>query len=160
QLRAALTRTEARADEDERRIVRLQINNGATALEEDDTTTAIVFFIDALRANRGGSERNHRTRIATALRQSPRMLRNQALDQFGTPQAPLNAALSPDVRFLAVVQADSVRVWDLGTGSSHELFIGRSEQVRLAFGSSGRLFCTQVLDGIARLWDLFGPEPV
>jgi serine/threonine protein kinase/WD40 repeat protein len=161
-LSAALARTEGIAEQERREIIELHVNRGVTALEEEDTVTAVFFFTEALRLDTGRAERNHRTRIATTLRRSPALLRRQTFDNLVTQEAPLTAALSADGRLLAVAGGnDAVRVWDLQTGGSRDLVVGRGEAARrLAFDSDGRLLLTRYANGRTDLWDLTGQDPV
>jgi serine/threonine protein kinase/WD40 repeat protein len=148
--------------EEKREIVQLQVVNGVTALEEEDTITAVYFFTEALRLDpEGPSARNHRTRIATALRQSPRLLRRQVLDHPLFREALLSAALSADERSLAVAGAGgTVRVWDLETGESRDAVIEQSDAARrLSFRLDGHLLLTEQAGDRLRSWDLTKGEP-
>src|SRR5262249_23388456 len=126
------------------------------ALEEGDAITAVLRFTEALRLDQGFPEHDHRLRIATALRQSPELLRLRTLDNLVLPEPPWSAAVSPDGRHLALLGAPgTVQVWDLSTGRSWSRVLGPSAAVRcLAFHPDGRLVLTQYAKGVAHVWDL------
>jgi serine/threonine protein kinase/WD40 repeat protein len=159
-LNEALAKSVAEERQD---IVRLHVNLGVAALEREETFEAAIQFTMALDWDEdGGHGRNHRTRIATALRQSPQLLAAQTFDSPVFRETPLAAALSPDGRRLAVAgAAGTVLVADLGTGESRRLVPGRGAAVRrVTFDADSRPLLTEYAGGRLRLWDLSAPEPV
>jgi WD40 repeat protein len=156
-----LGKTEARAEEQRKEIVQLNTDRGVAALEQEDTFTAVFYFTEALRLDRpGAAERNHRTRISTALRQAPRLLGWRRLEGPAVPEPPLGAAISPDRTSLAVAgNAGPVWVGEVLAGRAHVRGPGGNAVVRRpAFVADGRLLLTEQIRGAVRLWDLSRPE--
>jgi WD40 repeat protein len=156
------TRLAERAESERQQIVQLNIVIGDRALEEGDTFTALLRFTEALRLDEGYSERTHRLRIATALQQSPELLRLQPLDNLVLPDPPQSAALSADGRFLAVLGTDrAVRIWDLTTGEAQSRTVESWAEVGdLAYQPDGRLLLTQHAQGSTHVWDLSHQDAV
>jgi serine/threonine protein kinase/WD40 repeat protein len=160
-LRAALATTEKRAEDERKELVQLNTDRGVVALEEEDTFTAVFYFTEALRQEKNeAAERNHRTRIATALRQAPKLLGMRRLEGPAIPDPPLVAAISPDRGSLAVVgNAGPVWVGEILAGKAHVQGPGGQATVRrLAFDPDGRLLLTEYAQGAMHLWDLTRSE--
>jgi serine/threonine protein kinase/WD40 repeat protein len=156
-----LAKTEQEEKEDRKKLVQLNTDRGVAALEQQDTFTAVFYFTEALRLDQPGDpEGNHRTRIATALRQAPKLLGWRRLEGPAVPESPLGAAISPDSRFLAVAgNAGPVWVGEVLPGKAHVRGPGGEAAVRrLAFDPDGRLLLTEYAQGAVRLWDLTRPE--
>jgi serine/threonine protein kinase/WD40 repeat protein len=160
-LREALRQTAALAEEERRQIVQLDDDSGVLALEEEDTFTAAFYFTEALRLDKGSPDRNHRTRIATTLRQTPELLSPPTLETPILPEPLAGAALSPDGRFLAVIgNSGTMRVADLRTKAIRALAVEGGEAVRrLTFHAEGRLLLAQQANGVIRSWDLSQQDP-
>src|SRR5262249_50694378 len=113
-LRRALRESKALAAESRQRLVRLQVAQGAHALDEGDWYGALVWFSEALTLDQGHPERErmHRLRIAAVLRQCPPLLQTWFHD------APVrHAEFSRDGRYVLTVSEDhTARVWDAATG--------------------------------------------
>jgi serine/threonine protein kinase/WD40 repeat protein len=155
-LQEALTKTEALTEEQRQEIVHGHIDRGVLGLEEEDNFIAAFYFTKALGLDHGPAERNHRTRIATALRQSPELLPLPALQQPLLQEPLVGAALSPDGRFLAVAGGSgTVQVADLRSGAVAALRVAGDEAARcLSFHADGRLLLTQHVSGAIRSWDM------
>jgi serine/threonine protein kinase len=125
-LQEALAQVRQQSEERRQQIVRLNVIIGITELDAGDSFTAILRFTEALRLDQGDDarERNHRTRIATALRHSPRLVRLLIPDgeipfdeAFGASTAAAEVAASPDGRLLVTGSGfAAARVWDRATG--------------------------------------------
>ncbi len=161
-LREALAKVEALAGQEKQEIVQLHVQAGVVALEADDSFTALVSFTEALRLDRKSSDRNHRTRIATTLRQCPQTIRRCYLKSLAVQDAPLWCALRPDSMRLAVVDcAGSVQVVDLTADKSRMLSLRPGAgDCRVHFRPDGRLLATRYAEGVVRSWDLTGDSPV
>jgi serine/threonine protein kinase/WD40 repeat protein len=149
------------AEEEQKKIVQLNIDRGVAALDEEDTFTAVFYFTEALQVDRpGASDRNHRTRIATTLRQAPKLLGWRRFEGPAIPEPPLGAAIRPDRRFLAVAgNAGPVWVGEILTGKARVQ--GPEAEVaarRLAYDPDDRLLLTEYAGGTVRLWDVTRPE--
>jgi len=87
-LQEALARAEALTEQQRQQIIQLNIHIGTEGLGRGDAISAILRFTEALRLDQGNpqTEREHRTRIATALRQCPRLrfLRTHGQHVLGT----------------------------------------------------------------------------
>jgi WD40 repeat protein len=151
------------AEEERQEIVHLQIHGGVVALEAEDTFTAAFYFAEALYFDQGRSERNHRMRIATALRQCPELLSLPGLEKPILSEEVRGAALSPDGNLLAV---DGVRgalqVVDLGRGTVRELVASpKPPPVRsMSFPPDGRFLVTTDDQRNIWLWDLTKADTV
>lgn len=106
-------KAEALAEQSRQRLVRLNIGDGLRLMDEGDASAALLSFVDALRLDEGHKENEEiqRTRIASALRQSPRLI------QFWTEDQPIVAsAASVNGRFLVTFAGKRARLWDVSTG--------------------------------------------
>lgn len=76
---------------------------------------------------------------------------------------PLNAAFSNDGRMLVVATGQLVRVWDANSASPQPMSdkMRHTGEVRsIAFSPTGTTLATGATDGLARIWDLLGDEPI
>jgi WD40 repeat protein/serine/threonine protein kinase len=115
-------RAEDIADESRQRLARLCLANGERLREDGDGLGALVWFAEALKGDAADRPREdtHRVRLATALRQSPRLL------QFWTFEQPVyHAEFSPDGRYVVATSGSlhfvspaqgEARVYDTVTG--------------------------------------------
>ncbi|MCD6049416.1 MAG: repeat-containing protein [Verrucomicrobia bacterium] len=106
-------KAEALAEQSRQRLVRLNIGDGLRLMDEGDASAALLSFVDALRLDEGNKENAEiqRTRIASALRQAPRLI------QFWTEDQPIVAsAASVNGRFLVTFAGKRARLWDVSTG--------------------------------------------
>jgi WD40 repeat protein len=121
-LEEALAQVKARDEQERQEIVRLNVQLGVVALEQDDAFTAVLHFTEALRADEGRDERPHRTRIATTLRQCPQLVSRGAGTFIPFRHSSDRAALDPGGRLLAVAGARGlVTVYDLDSGTMKTL---------------------------------------
>ncbi len=108
-------KAEALAEQSRQRLVRLNVGDGQRFLDEGDASAALLSFVDALKLDEGRtqSEEIQRTRIASTLRQAPRLI------QFWTEETPiLTSAASSNSRFLATFTKQRIRLWDVTTGEA------------------------------------------
>lgn len=115
-------RAEANAQESRQRLVHLATATANRRVEEGDLLTALPWFVEALRLEtKGGrhnpdspSEQPHRLRLATTLRQSPRLVQVWFHDA-----AVKVAVFSPNGQFVATHSDDGfARVWEAQTGAA------------------------------------------
>jgi WD40 repeat protein/serine/threonine protein kinase len=158
------------ADDSRSRLVRLAVANGVRNLDEDDSTGALPWFAEALRADAGdpGREEMHRVRLGALLRQCPRPVR-----VWGPAQHQLTyvrgAAFSPDGRRVVLAgQFGTAGVWDVSTGDPVTPPLKRGPPgftFPTAFSPDGRYVVTNDRYSAAtadevRVWDAVTGEPV
>jgi serine/threonine protein kinase/WD40 repeat protein len=151
-LKDALAKAEAKDEEERQQIVQLNVGVGIHLLEGGDNLTALLRFAEALRLDEGVPERevNHRTRIATTLRQSPRLV------GLWTPAEPvLCLEVGASGGWLATASADHrVAVWDLCTGQPFgPAWQQDDEPILGAFSPDGQFLATVGKTGTARVRD-------
>ncbi len=149
----ALARAEAKTEDERRQIVQLNVRFGIDELENGDNFMALLHFVEALRLDEADREREqqHRTRIGTALRSGPRLLR------LWTPDRPvLWAQLGASGGWLATTGADHrAEVWDLFTGQPVGPALPLDEQpLSGAIARDGLTLATVSRKGTVRVWDL------
>jgi WD40 repeat protein len=151
-LKEALARAEGKSEQERQEIVRLNVAIGITEMENGDTFSAVLYFSEALHQDENFPERqrSHRTRIAAALRQSPRLSR-----LFVPGKHLLCARLADTAGRVAAVGADnSVEVWDVQTGRPVGPPLRPGAPVKRAcFGPEGRALVTVAPGGAARVWE-------
>jgi WD40 repeat protein/tRNA A-37 threonylcarbamoyl transferase component Bud32 len=151
---AAAERDAARAAEREsrRRMVRLNILNGTTALDSGELSAALLRFHKAWELDRPDpdAEPSHRARIAGVLELTPELLgacfhRSRVCD----------AAFSPDgTRVLARTDGSEAYLWDYERSRLSAPPLTHSDRVRHACWSpDGRAVATASADGSAAVWD-------
>lgn len=93
------------------RLVRLHVRDGVAQMERGDLSTALLWFTEALRADKGSPirEEMNRTRIASVLRAMPKLRHLEIADVS-------RIQLSADARWVAMVNGTTARVWDALTG--------------------------------------------
>ncbi len=137
-----------------RSLVRLHVSNGTRLMDEGDLFGALLSFTEALRRDAGNSNREecHRIRIASVLRDCPKLV-----GIFAHSNAPINqAAFSPDGRRLVTASDDhTAGVWDLATGAQQfSLAHDRGMVFSAAFSpDGGRLIATTSSDNLVHLWN-------
>ncbi|HEY1377334.1 MAG TPA: serine/threonine-protein kinase, partial [Gemmataceae bacterium] len=149
-LKDALAAAQALAEDRRRQVVQLNITIGREELERGDGFTACLRFTEALRLDDPDRERDHRARIATALRQCPRLARLTTLDR------PVLAAHleGPETVVATVGDGFTVEVWNLetgrpvGPGLKHD-----ATPVGGAFSPDSRSLATVDANGAVAVWD-------
>jgi WD40 repeat protein len=155
-LSQALDDARANAEESRRRLVRLNVAEGARALDEGDWQGSLVWFAEALRLD-PGREPMHRTRIGAVLRRCPRLI------LVGFHGGPVwQAQFSPDSRYLITASEDeTARVWQvrdakpIGSPLRHDGAV-----LAAAFSPDGRAAVTAGQDGAARVWEALTGRPL
>jgi serine/threonine protein kinase/WD40 repeat protein len=147
----ALAKAEAKGEEERQLIVQLNVRIGISWLESGDNFAALLRFSEALRLDEGVREHDHRTRIATTLRQSPRLVGSW------TPAEPvlcLHAGASGG--WLATTGADHrIKVWDLWTGQPvGSAWQQDDEPIHGVLSRDGQFLGTVGKTGIVRVRDL------
>jgi eukaryotic-like serine/threonine-protein kinase len=100
----------ASATENRKRLVTFHVATGARIMDDDDYFGALLWFAKSLQMNEGSaaSENDHRVRIATLLRHSPRLL--QLRGDFGSRPA---AVFSRSGNYIAAAgESGAVEVWN------------------------------------------------
>ncbi len=150
---------EDNAQESRQRLVRLHVANGTRLLDDGDLLGALPWLTEALALDQGdrSSEERHRTRIAAALAQAPRLVHLWRHDHEVE-----HAAFSPDGRQVVTASKDhTARVWDASTGEAVTPPLRHGHIVlKAAFSPDGRRVVTASHDGTARVWDARSGQPV
>src|SRR5262249_17897536 len=97
-----------------RLLVREYVANGTSKMNEGDLFGALLWFTEALRLDPGNAkqEEPHRIRIASVLRECPKLVGVFTHDAFIKQDA-----LSPDGLLVVTTSEDhTARVWDVTTG--------------------------------------------
>jgi eukaryotic-like serine/threonine-protein kinase len=145
-------------DQSNSRLVHQYVANGIKMTDEGDLLGSLVWFAEALQLDQGDPQREnaHRIRLASALRQCPRLVQVWSHDS-GVKQA----RFSPDGKRVLTVSGDSTRTWDVATGDSvgyimtHEKTISSAE-----FSPDGLLIGTASVDNNARIWNASTGRPM
>jgi WD40 repeat protein/serine/threonine protein kinase len=153
-LQDALTAADQQSEARRLLLVQLNVTLGMRSLDEGDSFTGLLLLTEALRldAGRPEEERDHRVRIATVLRQCPR------LTGLLVGEGPVlcTGLGSGGSWMVAVREGDRVvRVQDVLTGRPLGPDLGHDAPVDLAtFGADGRTLATACADGAVRVWDI------
>jgi WD40 repeat protein/serine/threonine protein kinase len=163
-------RAETMTAESRQRLVKLYVANGERHIEAGDRLGALAWFAEALQRDSGDpvTQGTHRTRLASNLRQSPRLL------QFWSHDLPVyHVEFSPDGRSVVVAsgmlhfvspQRGEARVYDTVTGKEifptlklpfpvyHASFSRDGQRLVTASGGRG--------GGEARVWNAATGKPL
>jgi len=150
-LARALRETQLRAEESRDRLVRLFVDRGTRLLDEGDWFRSLPWFVEALRLDAGGGEAEnvHRTRIASTLRQCPRLVK-----LWFHEGAVSRVRFAPDGRMLAGASADGlVIVQGCESAGSAAMSLPHPRAVAdFDFSPDGKRIATACEDGRARVW--------
>lgn len=132
-------------------LVRLNITQGLHYVEDEDLIGSLVWFARALALERDDSrESTHRIRLASVLRQCPR------LEQLWFHDASVtHISFSPDAHWVLTSSDDhTVRVWDALTGAPRFEPLRHDQAVlHAAFNRDGSRIVTGSADKTAAIWD-------
>jgi WD40 repeat protein/serine/threonine protein kinase len=163
-------RAEESTEDSRRREVKLLVAYGNRLVDAGDRLGGLLWFAEALRQDRGdaASEGAHRVRLASTLRQSPRLL------QFWSHDLPVHhVEFSPDGRYVAVASGGSrgkseprgeARVYDTVTGQ--EIFPTLKlpfPGYHASFNRDGQRLvtaCSKWNAGEARVWNAMTGKPL
>lgn len=161
-------RAETNAEQNRQRLIRMATATAIHRVEENDLATALPWFVEAMRLDVGMSGEkardgnsnaawSHRVRIATTLRQSPR------LAQVWFHDAGLrHASFSSDGKQVATASDDgTASVWDALTGDAVTPPLRHAKAVRqVVFSPEGSRLVTASDDGTSRIWNAHTGEPL
>jgi WD40 repeat protein len=150
-------RLSEKAAEEQRQLVRINVTVGALEMEDGDCFAAVLRFSEALRLDPDEAHGPaHRTRIATALRQGPGLLRVRAHDG-----RVLCARLGPsEWRVVSTGAGGTVEVWDALTGDLiGEPLMAGDEPADAALSADGRLVAVASPGGEVRVWQVAAGRP-
>jgi serine/threonine protein kinase len=168
-LREALAKAEGDVETEREELVHLNVEIGIVVLEGGDQFAALLRFTEALRLDQGepGQERNHRTRIGTTLRQCPRLLRLETLDDASRSETRMvwdaaavrlgNGPLfsSDGGLVLARLDGGEIRVCETATGRALTPPLRHGGRpVWAGFNGSGSRVVTVSDTGLASVWEL------
>ena len=141
-----------------RSLVRLQVANGTDAMNEGNLFDSLLHYTEALRLEAGNHKReeNHRIRIASILRECPKLV-----GMFTHPNAVINdAAFSPDSRRVVTVGEDHIaQIWDLASGERQFLLPHIGRVYSADFSPDGERIATTT-DGLVHLWNSHSGKPI
>lgn len=144
-------KAEALSEQSRQRLVRLNIGDGLRLIDEGDASAALLSFVDALKLDEGHKENEEiqRTRIASALRQAPRLI------QFWTEDQPIVAsAASANGKFLVTFTSKRARLWNVTTGEDIGRTVSLPRAVRgAAVSPDGQQLVLLNDDRTALLWN-------
>jgi serine/threonine protein kinase/WD40 repeat protein len=152
-LRDNAAQLKRKTEEQHDQIIQLNINIGIIYLEEEDAFAALLRFAEALHQEEGDSEREHndRMRIATILRQCPRLDRLITLDK----QVVCSRMGASSGWVATVDQHNAVEVWDLPEGRLiHKASKQQTTPVDGEFSADGQFLATLNEAGAVHIWDL------
>src|SRR5439155_24463 len=135
----------------QRNIVRQYVANGTRLVNEGDLFGSLLWYVEALRLDAGDARREdpHRIRIASVLRQCPKLL-----NVFSHGTMVYHAEFSPDGNQVLTSSDDhTARIWDTTTGKELLRLPHASDVYDAAFNSNGTRIVTSCRDKIARVWD-------
>jgi eukaryotic-like serine/threonine-protein kinase len=135
----------------QRNVVRQYVANGSRLMNEGDLFTALLWYVEALRLDAGDPRReeSHRIRIASVLRQCPKLL-----NVFSHGTMLYHAEFSPDGNKLATASNDhTARLWNLETGENTLVLPHNNEVNDVGFSQDGLQIVTSSQDKTARVWD-------
>lgn len=131
-------------------LVRLHVATGTRQMNEGDLFGSLLSFTEALRLDPGNAQREepHRIRIASVLRQCPKLV-----GVFEHERTVNEAVLSPDDRWLLTGSDDlTAKVWDLASGTNRFTLVHKGLVHRVGFSPDGSLMVTTSSDQRAHLW--------
>jgi serine/threonine protein kinase/WD40 repeat protein len=147
-LKKEVAREAGQITEQKQRISELHVQIGIASMEDGDAFTAVFHFTEALKVDEGTErERLHRTRIAMALRLSPRLTNVIALD--GRVLCGGNNS--------AVTWSEDHTLDVKGIQDGRSIFSVKSpadSPIQCTLSPDEKLFGLVDSDGTARIWDL------
>ncbi|MHB1425463.1 MAG: protein kinase domain-containing protein [Gemmataceae bacterium] len=158
-LERAFKETRQYAEDSRRNLIRLQVAQGASAMNAGDGFTALLWFTEALRLDSAALEHEeaHRQRIAALEQGLPRP------KQLWLHEGAVNdTSFSPDGRRVLTADGDGkIYLWDSETGQAAlaPLNAGGSV-VQAIFSRDGRRIAAISRDDTARVWDAANGAPL
>lgn len=152
-------RANQNARESHERLVQMHVATGHQAVEDGDSLQGMLWFVEALRLETGGKDReeNHRLRIAAAMNSAPHLLRMLFHGSMVSCQE-----YAPDGNLLATGGSDGfIRVWDLRTGGLAIPALPHAGPLRVVhFSPDGSKLLSVDMTGQARVWKVAGGQPL
>jgi WD40 repeat protein/serine/threonine protein kinase len=132
-------------------VIRQYVSNGTRLANEGDLFESLLWYAEALRLDAGDPKREepHRIRIASVLRQCPKLLQ-----VFSHGTMLYDAEFSSDGERLVTASDDhTARVWDVTTGAQLLALKHDGSVSHATFNFDGSRILTSSEDKTARLWD-------
>jgi WD40 repeat protein/serine/threonine protein kinase len=146
-----------KAEESRSRLVRHYVSTGVEHMNDADLMGSISWFTAALEQDRGSAAREevHRRRIASVLRQCPKLVQIWFHDS-----AVLWGEFSPDnTRVVTASNDGAARVWNANSGKPVTAPLRHPAAVfHASFSPDGQRVVTACGDGAARVWDAASGE--
>ncbi len=135
------------------------VQRGSRALDDNDYSLGLLWFVQALKLDAGDAdrERDHRLRVANTWMHMPRITA-----MFFHDGPIKHAEPSPDgKRIVSASYDDTARIWNVETGAPQGIVLKHDGYVYDAcFSPDGRYVATASADGTARVWDAQTGQPV
>lgn len=135
-----------------RSLVRLHVANGTQLLNDGDLFGSLLSFTEALRLDAGNwkREEGHRIRIASVLRECPKLV-----GMFAQSDADINdAAFSADSQRVITASDDhTAQMWELATGRPTFSLLHTGAVFSVAISPDGKWIATTSSDNLVHLWD-------
>ncbi|MGH7973533.1 MAG: hypothetical protein ACREIC_32860, partial [Limisphaerales bacterium] len=144
-------RVERERQQLQRNVIRQYVANGTRLMNEGDLFASLLWYTEALRLDAGDARREepHRIRIASVLRQCPKLL-----NVFSHGKMLYHAQFSPDGSKLLTTSDDSTaRLWDVTSGLQLLVLRHNAQVYDGAFSRDGLRVITSGQDKTARIWD-------
>ena len=135
----------------QRDVVRQYVANGTRLVNDGDLFGSLLWYAEALRLDAGDPRREepHRIRIASVLRQCPKLL-----NVFSHGEMLYDAKFSKDGNRLVTSSDDhTARVWDVTTGQQLLVLRHKGDVYDATFNQDGSRIVTSSQDKTARIWD-------
>ena len=154
-LRTSLAAAKGKMEDQRREIVQFNINIGFDAAANGDNLAALNNFIKALSLDEGFSPETdwkHRTRIATALRQTNQLPKNGNMPKEQAP--PEKIVLVEGIRAIKLANGLTVEVSRPASAAHlHPLHLGDKIVTAAAFSPNGRFLVIREEDNSIRVWN-------
>src|SRR5207244_4941755 len=134
-----------------RNVVRQYVVNGTRLVNEGDLFGSLLWYAKALELDAGDPRREepHRIRIASVLRQCPKLL-----NVFSHGENLYHAEFSKDGDRLVTSSDDhTARIWDVTTGQQLLVLPHGGDVYDATFNQDGSRIVTSSQDKTARIWD-------
>jgi WD40 repeat protein/serine/threonine protein kinase len=132
-------------------LVQQYVANGTRLMNQGDLFNSLLWFTEALKLDSGDPKREepHRIRVASLLRQSPKLL-----NVFNQGGMLFHAEFSADGEHLVTASSDhTARLWEIATGRQLLSLTHPAEVYDATISQDGSKIATSCQDKIVRVWN-------